>query len=47
MGLNERMLASGVARVLVFHPALEKSRGSGHLAGLAKTAGVEVSVFAE
>ncbi|WP_438044472.1 SLOG family protein [Sorangium sp. So ce128] len=46
-GLNERMLASGVARVLVFHPAFEKSRGSGHLAGLAKAAGVEVSVFVE
>jgi hypothetical protein len=46
-GLNERMLASGAARVLVFHPAFEKSRGSGHLVGLAKAVGVEVSLFAE
>jgi hypothetical protein len=45
-GLNERMLASGVARVLVFHPAIEASRGSGHLIALARAAGVEVSVFA-
>jgi hypothetical protein len=46
-GLNERMLARGVAQVLVFHPAIEKSRGSGHLVGLSRAAGVEVSVFAE
>lgn len=46
-GLNERMLLSGAVRVLVFHPAIEKSRGSGHLVGLARAAGVEVSVFAE
>jgi hypothetical protein len=45
-GLNERMLATGVARVLVFHPAIEASRGSGHLLELARAAGVEVSVFA-
>ncbi|MFO0762474.1 MAG: SLOG family protein [Byssovorax sp.] len=45
-GLNERMLARGVARVLVFHPAIEQSRGSGHLLRLAREAGVEVSVFA-
>ena len=45
-GLNERMLASGAVRVLVFHPAIEKSRGSGHLIGLARAAGVEVTVFA-
>ncbi len=46
-GLNERMLATGAVRVLVFHPAIEKSRGSGHLIGLARAAGVEVSVHAE
>lgn len=46
-GLNERMLASGAVRVLVFHPAIEKSRGSAHLVGLARAAGVEVSVYAE
>ncbi|WP_437803632.1 SLOG family protein [Sorangium sp. So ce693] len=46
-GLNKRMLASGVVRVLVFHPAIEKSRGSGHLVELANAAGVAVSVFAE
>jgi hypothetical protein len=45
-GLNERMLASGAVRVLVFHPAIEKARGSGHLIGLAQAAGVEVTVFA-
>jgi hypothetical protein len=44
-GLNERMLASGAVRVLVFHPAFEASRGSAHLADLARAAGVEVSVF--
>jgi hypothetical protein len=46
-GLNERMLAAGVTRVLVFHPAIEASRGSGHLIALARAAGVEVSVFAK
>lgn len=46
-GLNERMLAGGAVRVLVFHPAIEKSRGSGHLIELAKAAGVDVHVFAE
>lgn len=45
--LNERMMASGVVRVLVFHPAIEKSRGSAHLVGLARGSGVDVSVFAE
>lgn len=44
-GLNERMLARGVTRVLVFHPAIEQSRGSGHLIEIAKEAGVEVQVF--
>lgn len=44
-GLNERMLACGVDLVLVFHPDIEASRGSKHLAGLARAAGVEVLVF--
>ncbi len=44
-GLNERMLACGVERVLVFHPDIDASRGSKHLAGLARAAGVEVQVF--
>ena len=35
-GLNERMLASGVDFILAFHPAIEKSRGTKHLLGLAK-----------
>jgi hypothetical protein len=43
-GLNERMLAAGVNRVLVFHPAIEKSRGSKHLIELANAAGVEVQL---
>lgn len=46
-GLNERMLASGVELVLVFHTDFEASRGSKHLAELAAQASVEVQVFAE
>jgi hypothetical protein len=46
-GLNERMLASGAVLVLTFHPAFEQSKGSKHLAELARVAGVEVRVFAE
>lgn len=45
-GLNERMLARGAERVLVFHPDFAASRGSKHLAGLARAAGVEISIFA-
>ena len=45
-GLNERMLACGAERVLIFHPALDASKGSKHLANLARAAGVEVQVFA-
>jgi len=45
-GLNERMLARGVIEVLVFHPDIEKSRGSGHLVALAREAGIGVRVFA-
>jgi hypothetical protein len=45
--LNERIIASGVTRVLVFHPAIEASRGSGHLITMARAAGIEVCVFTE
>lgn len=45
-GLNERMLACGVELVLVFHPDIDASRGSKHLAGLARAAGVAVHVVA-
>ena len=38
--------AAGVVLVLVFHPDIEASRGSGHLIELARAAGVEVRVFA-
>ena len=44
-GLNERMLASGAALVLAFHPDLARSRGTRHLVGLARAAGIEVRVF--
>jgi hypothetical protein len=47
MGLNERMLATGADLVLVFHPDFATSQGSGHLAPLARAAGVPVRVFAE
>jgi len=46
-GLNERMLASKAVLVLVFHPNFEASKGSKHLAVLARAASVEVRVFAE
>jgi hypothetical protein len=46
-GLNERMLASGVVLVLVFHPDLKASRGSKHLIDLSRAASIEVQVFAE
>lgn len=46
-GLNERMLARGAELVLVFHPDFDASRGSKHLAALARAAGVEVRVFSE
>jgi hypothetical protein len=45
-GLNERMLATGCELILVFHPDIASSRGSGHLIELAKAANVEVRVFA-
>ena len=46
-GLNERMLATGCELILVFHPDIAASRGSGHLIELAEAAKVEVRVFAE
>lgn len=45
-GLNERMLARAADLLLVFHPDVEASRGSKHMAELARAAGVEVRVFA-
>lgn len=45
-GLNERMLATGVALVLVFHPDIEASHGSKHMRDIALAEGVEVRVFA-
>jgi hypothetical protein len=45
MGLNERMLASGAVLVLAFHPDYEASKGTKHLVGLARAAGVEARVF--
>lgn len=44
-GLNERMVANGAVMVLVFHPDIEASRGSKHLAEVARAAGIEVRVF--
>jgi hypothetical protein len=46
-GLNERMLASDVSLVLVFHPDVDASKGSRHLRDLADAASVEVRVFSE
>ena len=45
-GLNERMLATGCELILVFHPDIAASRGSGHLIELAEAANVEVRLFA-
>ncbi|MBL9107314.1 MAG: hypothetical protein JNL82_40870 [Myxococcales bacterium] len=44
-GLNVRMLARGAELVLVFHPDIAASRGSKHIAELARAAGVVVEVF--
>jgi hypothetical protein len=46
-GLNERMLAEGAELVLIFHPDIEASNGSKHMAQLAHAANVEVRVFAQ
>jgi hypothetical protein len=40
------MLATGCELILVFHPDIAASRGSGHLIELAEAANVEVRVFA-
>ena len=45
-GLNERMLESGAALVLVFHPDIDASHGSKHMRDLAHAVNVEVRVFA-
>ena len=45
--LNERMLASKVDLVLVFHPDINASRGSKHLVELASAASIQVHVFTE
>jgi hypothetical protein len=45
--LNERMLATEVELVLVFHPDIDASRGSKHLIQLARAASIEVQVFTE
>ena len=44
-GLNERMLATGVALVLVFHPDIDASHGSKHMRDIALAGNVEVRVF--
>jgi hypothetical protein len=46
-GLNERMLARGAELVLVFHPDFDASRGSKHMAVIARAAGIEVRIFSE
>lgn len=45
-GLNERMVESGVVLVLAFHPDIDASRGSKHLAEIARAASIDVQVFA-
>lgn len=44
-GLNVRMLARGAELVLVFHPDITASKGSKHIAELARAADVAVQVF--
>ncbi|HEY8375452.1 MAG TPA: SLOG family protein [Nannocystis sp.] len=44
-GLNERMLARGPDRVLIFHHDFARSKGSRHMAAIARAAGVDVQVF--
>jgi hypothetical protein len=44
-GLNERMLAAGADLVLVAHPAIAASQGSGHLVALAQAAGIPVQII--
>ena len=47
-GLNERMIATGVAQVLAFHPDLGKpgcARGTQHAIDLANAAGIAVQTY--
>lgn len=47
-GLNERMVAAGITRVLAFHPEVDvpgKARGTKHVLELASTAGIPVDIF--
>lgn len=44
-GLNERMLQASPDLVLGFHPAIEQSKGTGHLVELASRAGIAVRVI--
>lgn len=44
-GLNERMLARGPERVPIFHHDFAASKGSKHIAALARAAGVAVQIF--
>jgi hypothetical protein len=46
-GLNERMLRAGADLVLAFHPAAERSRGTGHLIELARRGSIEVRIIAD
>jgi len=39
------MIATGAELVLTFHPDFESSKGSKHLAELARVASIEVRVF--
>lgn len=44
-GLNERMLATGVSRILAFHRDIRSSKGTSHLIELAMELGIEVTLF--
>ncbi len=44
-GLNERMLACGADHVLIFHPKIEASHGSKHLAEQAHAAAIPVQII--
>jgi hypothetical protein len=44
-GLNERMLTSGATLVLIFHPDINRSHGSRHLAELAIAANIPLQII--
>lgn len=44
-GLNERMLATGIDLVVGFHPDVESSQGTKHMADIAKAADVTVKII--